>query len=315
MGLFHNATLSAILNKYFSISTLPVRYDEVVEACALPSDFKQLPAGDQTEVGERGINLSGGQKQRISMARAVYSEADIILLDDPLSAVDALVGQHIFTNCIKDLLDDKTVLFVTHQLQVNSAIFLPECDYVLVMKDGQITEEGTHEKLMNYDGEYFNLIKSFHSSEEQTESLDLSQSDATFREQKVKKEDDIFADMDQYKSLFEKSQNKDSDTIAATKNKKHSSNTTSGKLTQEENIDDDKVDLSTPTKLSASWRRSLCNCTSITFYSHIYSYTDLLQLLAFIVAQRWVWGCLLEPDGGCKWDRDISDCFVKQHIG
>jgi len=55
MGLFHNATLSAILNKYFSISTLPVRYDEVVEACALPSDFKQLPAGDQTEVGERGI--------------------------------------------------------------------------------------------------------------------------------------------------------------------------------------------------------------------------------------------------------------------
>ncbi|KAF6040456.1 ABCC5 [Bugula neritina] len=132
-------------------------YNKVVEACALLSDFDQLPGGDQTEIGERGINLSGGQKQRISIARAVYSNSDIILLDDPLSAVDAHVGQHIFTRCLKDVLRNKTVLFVTHQLQ-----FLSGCDFVMVMKNGRIAEEGTHEGLMAENGEYSALIKTFH---------------------------------------------------------------------------------------------------------------------------------------------------------
>ncbi|KAF6027750.1 hypothetical protein EB796_013939 [Bugula neritina] len=113
-----------ISEQYFNIPLLDKNgfvvklYNQVVSACALLSDFDQLPAGDQTEIGERGINLSGGQKQRISMARAVYSDSDIILLDDPLSAVDAMVGQHIFQHCLKGLLVNKTVLFVSHQLQV-----------------------------------------------------------------------------------------------------------------------------------------------------------------------------------------------------
>jgi len=76
------------------------QYHKIVEACALKSDFEMLPGGDQTEIGEKGINLSGGQKQRVSLARAVFSDADIYLLDDPLSAVDSHVGKHIFENVI-----------------------------------------------------------------------------------------------------------------------------------------------------------------------------------------------------------------------
>lgn len=72
------------------------------------------------QIGERGLNLSGGQKQRISMARAVYSNRDIFLLDDPLSAVDAHVGKHIFEECIKKELNGKSIIFVTHQLQVGT---------------------------------------------------------------------------------------------------------------------------------------------------------------------------------------------------
>lgn len=84
-------------------------YEKVLESCALVNDLKILPAGDMTEIGERGINLSGGQKQRISLARAVYSNLDIYLLDDTLSAVDAHVGKHIFTNVIgpNGMLKDK----------------------------------------------------------------------------------------------------------------------------------------------------------------------------------------------------------------
>ncbi|XP_022800678.1 ATP-binding cassette sub-family C member 11-like [Stylophora pistillata] len=94
------------------------RYKTARFACSLEQDLKILPNGDETEIGERGINLSGGQKQRISLARALYYDMDIYLLDDPLSAVDAHVGQHIFKHCIKGALWNKTILFATHQLQV-----------------------------------------------------------------------------------------------------------------------------------------------------------------------------------------------------
>ncbi|OWK15922.1 hypothetical protein Celaphus_00004092 [Cervus elaphus hippelaphus] len=94
------------------------RYQQAVRVCALQEDLSSLPYGDLTEIGERGLNLSGGQRQRISLARAIYSNHEIYLLDDPLSAVDAHVGKHVFEECIKKALRGKTVVLVTHQLQV-----------------------------------------------------------------------------------------------------------------------------------------------------------------------------------------------------
>lgn len=116
-------------------------YDKVVNACALTQDLAMLPGGDQTEIGEKGINLSGGQKQRVSLARAVYSQADIYLLDDPLSSVDSHVGKHIFDNVFGEngLLEGKTRLLVSHAI-----VYLPKVDEIYVMIDGEITESGSY---------------------------------------------------------------------------------------------------------------------------------------------------------------------------
>ena len=99
------------------------KYEQVLDAAGLRQDLEELPDGDATEIGERGINLSGGQKQRISIARAMYNEADLYIFDDPLSALDAHVGKHVFQNCISQLVSEgKTVILVTNQLQfVNHA--------------------------------------------------------------------------------------------------------------------------------------------------------------------------------------------------
>ncbi|XP_051873220.1 ATP-binding cassette sub-family C member 5-like isoform X2 [Pristis pectinata] len=125
------------------------RYNNVLAVCCLRQDLAILPNGDMTQVGEHGANLSGGQRQRISLARALYSDRSIYILDDPLSALDAHVGNHIFNNAIKKQLNLKTVLFITHQLQ-----YLVNCDEVLLMKDGCITERGSHEELMILNGDY-----------------------------------------------------------------------------------------------------------------------------------------------------------------
>uniref|UniRef100_A0A8C1R931 ATP-binding cassette sub-family C member 5 n=1 Tax=Cyprinus carpio TaxID=7962 RepID=A0A8C1R931_CYPCA len=132
------------------------RYARVIYACSLKPDLAILPYGDQTEIGERGINLSGGQKQRVSLARAVYSNRDIFLLDDPLSAVDAHVGKHIFEECIKKELKGKSVILVTHQLQ-----YLEFCDQVLLLDNGEIKEAGTHSELMKSKARYAHLINNF----------------------------------------------------------------------------------------------------------------------------------------------------------
>ncbi|XP_067853674.1 ATP-binding cassette sub-family C member 12 [Heptranchias perlo] len=132
------------------------RYEKVIEVCSLKQDLTILPFGDLTEIGERGINLSGGQKQRISIARAVYSDRDVYLLDDPLSAVDAHVGKYIFEECVKKALGEKTVILVTHQLQ-----YLEYCDEVLLLEDGKINEKGKHEALMSQNGHYASLISNY----------------------------------------------------------------------------------------------------------------------------------------------------------
>ncbi|XP_041931073.1 ATP-binding cassette sub-family C member 12-like isoform X1 [Alosa sapidissima] len=143
------------------------RYNEVISTCCLKPDLAILPYGDNTEIGERGLNLSGGQKQRISLARAVYSNRDIYLLDDPLSAVDAHVGKHIFEECVKKALKGKSVILVTHQLQ-----YLEFCDDVMLLENGEIKEAGTHTSLMKAQGRYAQLINNFQleqTHEERTE--------------------------------------------------------------------------------------------------------------------------------------------------
>ncbi|XP_021076051.1 multidrug resistance-associated protein 9 isoform X1 [Mus pahari] len=129
------------------------RYQHTVQVCGLQKDLDSLPYGDLTEIGERGVNLSGGQRQRISLARAVYANRQLYLLDDPLSAVDAHVGKHVFEECIKKTLKGKTVVLVTHQLQ-----FLESCDEVILLEDGEICEKGTHKELMEERGRYAKLI-------------------------------------------------------------------------------------------------------------------------------------------------------------
>ncbi|CAN0068906.1 unnamed protein product [Ectocarpus sp. 4 AP-2014] len=123
------------------------RYQKVLDVCDMKQDLSQLPAGDKTEIGDKGINLSGGQKQRVSIARAAYANADVYILDDPLSAVDAHVGRHLFDECLAGFLKDKTVILCANQLQ-----FLPQTDLVLVLDEGRIVEEGSYADLMVAEG-------------------------------------------------------------------------------------------------------------------------------------------------------------------
>ncbi|XP_061568477.1 multidrug resistance-associated protein 1 [Cololabis saira] len=141
-------------------------YQQVVEACALQPDLEILPAGDETEIGEKGVNLSGGQKQRVSLARAVYCDRSVYLLDDPLSAVDAHVGKHIFDHVIgpQGLLKDKTRVLVTHGLS-----YLPHVDLVLVLVEGEVTEVGSYQQLMAREGAFAEFLRTY-AAVEQSES-------------------------------------------------------------------------------------------------------------------------------------------------
>lgn len=118
-------------------------YDEVVDGCGLDRDFETWVDGDLSIVGERGLNLSGGQKQRIQLARALYNASDVYILDDPFSAVDAHTGAHMFKKCLINLLDQKTVVYVTHQLE-----FLSASDLILVIEDGGIVQSGKYDELI-----------------------------------------------------------------------------------------------------------------------------------------------------------------------
>ena len=130
-------------------------YDRVVWACALEPDLEVLTDGDQTEIGEKGVNISGGQKQRVSLARAVYSRRDVYLLDDPLSAVDSHVGKHLFDQVIGNagLLAGKTRFLVTHAIS-----FLDQVDYIYVINAGVVTEHGTYDGLMAANNKFTEFI-------------------------------------------------------------------------------------------------------------------------------------------------------------
>jgi ATP-binding cassette, subfamily C (CFTR/MRP), member 1 len=148
------------------------RYDAAIHASALDDDLDILPLRDATMIGDRGINLSGGQKQRVALCRAIYMQHQVVLLDDPLSAVDANVGKHIFEHAIAQSLKDSTVMFVTNQLQ-----FLSQCDYIYVMKAGTIVAAGTFDELHSNYGDFKALI-SHHAGMLQTKASDEKDSTA-----------------------------------------------------------------------------------------------------------------------------------------
>lgn len=144
------------------------RYNDVVEMCALKSDFLQLPYGDKTLVGEKGKSLSGGQKARINLARCIYKKADIYLLDDPLSAVDAKIGQHLYEICIRGFLRNKLCVLVTHQLQ-----YLKNADQLFIIKQGQIQVQGTYKELQNSGMDFAKLLEEFSSEESEQKPTEV----------------------------------------------------------------------------------------------------------------------------------------------
>ncbi|KAJ5069267.1 multidrug-resistance like protein 1 isoform i [Anaeramoeba ignava] len=159
------------------------RYNQVIESCALIPDLAVLPAGDSTEIGEKGVNISGGQKQRISLARAIYSNADIFLFDDPLSAVDSHVGRHIFDQAILGkVLQTKTRILVTHQLQ-----YLPHSDFIIVIKDGEVFAKGTFEELIHKGVDFSNLLGDQEKRVDESETSDDDDDDDILDENLNKK--------------------------------------------------------------------------------------------------------------------------------
>uniref|UniRef100_A0A3B5KTS4 ATP-binding cassette, sub-family C (CFTR/MRP), member 3 n=1 Tax=Xiphophorus couchianus TaxID=32473 RepID=A0A3B5KTS4_9TELE len=171
-----NATLrdNILFGKSFNES----KYRRVLDACALTPDLEVLPGGDMTEIGEKGINLSGGQRQRVSLARALYSDSEVYLLDDPLSAVDAHVSKHIFDNLIgpEGVLKGKTRILVTHGIS-----FLPQVDNIVVMVEGRVSEMGSYQELLNQNGAFAEFLRNY-----ALEDI-VEEDEATVRRQSQKK--------------------------------------------------------------------------------------------------------------------------------
>ncbi|CAL6070124.1 Xenobiotic-transporting_ATPase / Multidrug resistance-associated protein [Hexamita inflata] len=159
------------------------RYNHIVDICCLLPDFEIFNAGDQTEVGGRGVTLSGGQRARISLARAVYNDADIYLLDDPLSAVDAHVGKRIWNEVILGFLGSqgKTVLIASHQTQ-----YFDDCHKIITIENGQISQIN---QLFYVDDKQQILVKSSNSDQDNksNKSLEIAQSDSQIvtKQQKI----------------------------------------------------------------------------------------------------------------------------------
>lgn len=153
-----NATLRE--NILFGLDEDRHRYQAVLDACALLPDLEVLPAGDETEIGEKGVSLSGGQKARVSLARALYSSCPLVLLDDPLSAVDAHVAKYLIDKVLcGNLLNGRTVILVTHQI----AIATPVADFIVIMDAGKIVQKGSFDELKGEKDSHFNRMMSIAS--------------------------------------------------------------------------------------------------------------------------------------------------------
>ncbi|XP_024437183.2 ABC transporter C family member 12 isoform X5 [Populus trichocarpa] len=156
-------------NILFGSKYEPSRYGKAIDVTALQHDLDLFAGHDLTEIGERGVNISGGQKQRISMARAFYSNSDIYIFDDPLSALDAHVARQVFNSCIKEGLQGKTRVLVTNQLH-----FLPQVEKIILLSEGMIKEEGTFEELFKNSELFQKLMENAGKMEEQVKEKEKS---------------------------------------------------------------------------------------------------------------------------------------------
>ena len=151
-------------------------YEQIIDVCELKPDLEILPGGDETEIGEKGINLSGGQKQRVNLARACYSNSDLYLMDDPLSAVDAHVAKNLFDKVLSSktgILRKKTRILVTNNLSI-----LPFVDQILVMKNGTISETGSYKTLMENNGDFAEYQRTFSKRTESETRKDMEDDDS-----------------------------------------------------------------------------------------------------------------------------------------
>nr|XP_034602364.1 putative ABC transporter C family member 15 isoform X2 [Setaria viridis] len=165
------------------------KYERIVQACALTKDIEMFANGDLTEIGERGINMSGGQKQRIQIARSMYEDADIYLFDDPFSAVDAHTGSQIFKDCVMGIPKDKTVLYVTHQVE-----FLPAADLILVMQGGKIVQEGKFDELLQKNIGFEAIVGAHSQALESVMNAESSSRISSDNQKSADTEDDLDAE-------------------------------------------------------------------------------------------------------------------------
>ncbi|CAH0557997.1 unnamed protein product [Brassicogethes aeneus] len=214
--LFSSSVRSNIL---FGLEYNYLRYNQVIKVCALEKDFKQFPQGDKTIVGERGVSLSGGQRARINLARAIYRQADIYLLDDPLSAVDTHVGRHLFDECISRHLTGKTRVLITHQLQ-----YLKMADHIIVLDEGRIAAQGTFEELSDSNLDFTKLLIASDEQQDKPEEPVVEKSlsrrmsrkssaisclshisdsvEMELQESKVVEEEEVIGDLSPFKEYF-----------------------------------------------------------------------------------------------------------------
>jgi ATP-binding cassette subfamily C (CFTR/MRP) protein 4 len=163
------------------------KYNKVVQVCALEKDFVLFPYGDRTIVGERGVMLSGGQKARVSLARAIYKDADIYLLDDPLSAVDTHVGKQLFEDCISGYLKNKCTVLVTHQIQ-----YLSNVDKIFVLKNGSVVAGGSYAELKSSGEDFVKLLNTVENDEEvAVDKTDQASANGNRRSTGILKESDL----------------------------------------------------------------------------------------------------------------------------
>lgn len=153
------------------------KYQRVIDACALEGDLKLFEKSDETFIGEKGNNLSGGQQARVNLARAIYFDADTYLLDDPLSAVDPKIANHIFERCIRGYLHDKTVILVTHQLQ-----FLQRADKIIMIKEGRLVAHGSYDQLISTSVPFLKLLDRRRKERERKDSVSKQRSMSLKRE-------------------------------------------------------------------------------------------------------------------------------------